>query len=637
MSLVSCQKTHFLVPVSDSIVELDLEDGDVLTMEGRLQRHCLHFVPKCNPREPLRDERINITFRWVREHRYRCPLRWRHAESMDRTLSAIIGSLDRLEGEDSRLLPLSLRFHGGAYVRDWSQQVCPGVLNPEQQLRLCDGCKHVCYAEGRPCCEGLGDWTEQWFCRRCWLHWEPEAFSEPPSLEAWCVPNYSENWEKWETIGPYDTGVLEAVEPIMPDHWNMRPAFALWCGAWEQLQLLGEIQSDAQLLKLETPSTLPSGEGLALFAAGTYPAREYIVEGGRWMIAVNKEGLDEVWLAMCQGLLQGLFDGQAGACGVAATLSSSRDGKLAVWLLKAQDDLHVLAVGSVFMDLLRAKGLAGRLKFENFQRTKVTSGEPRAIDAFSPSLILNVDWLLRYQCALEHVSPQGRHGTPRARLCRIKSGGCQILAQGSFRFSSSKFPDLTCSCVAMAVAKHQPDVPVKATDDTPAEELEEILWVSQGEETVASATKSCRMLEGHRAHSETESAWKKGGDEQPRTSTRFHEGASNSSSKRSTSKERNHMRQTCKTALNRLEAQYTNLELLPEDLDVERGSIKRLVLSWQFRWLVFCVILLNMVIISVVESIWEYDEISHVSLMVERVALVFYILELVLRLYAGSR
>lgn len=48
-------------------------------------------------------------------------------------------------------------------------------------------------------------------------------------------------------------------------------------------------------------------------------------------------------------------------------------------------------------------------------------------------------------------------------------------------------------------------------------------------------------------------------------------------------------------------------------------------------------ILLNMVIISVVESIWEYDEISHVSLMVERVALVFYILELVLRLYAGSR
>lgn len=364
------------VPVSDSIVELDLEDGDVLTMEGRLQRHCLHFVPKCNPREPLRDERINITFRWVREHRYRCPLRWRHAETMDRTLSAIIGTLDS-QDQDRRLLPLSLQFHGGAYARDWSQQVCPGVLNPEQQLRLCDGCKHVCYAEGRPCCEGVGDWAEHWFCRRCWFHWEPEAFSEPPSLEAWCVPNYSENWERWETIGPYDTGVLEALEPIMQPEpiWNMRPAFALWCGAWEQLQLLGEIQNDAQLLKLETPSTLPSGEGLALFAAGTYPAREYIVEGGRWMIAVNKEGLDEVWLAMCQGLLQGLFDGQAGACGIAATLSTrspSRDGKLAVWLLKAQDDLHVLAVGSVFMDLLRAKGFVGRLKFENFQRGKVT-------------------------------------------------------------------------------------------------------------------------------------------------------------------------------------------------------------------------------------------------------------------------
>lgn len=290
---------------------------------------------------------------------------------MDRTLSAIIGTLD---SEDPRLPPLSLQFHGGAYARDWSHQVCPGILNPEQQLRLCDGCKHVCYAEGRPCCEGLGDWAEHWFCRRCWFHWEPEAFSEPPSLEAWCVPNYSENWERWETIGPYDTGVLDVIEPIMQPEpvWNMRPGCNLWCGAWEQLKLLGEIQNDAQLLKLETPSALPSGEGLALFAAGTYPAREYIVEGGRWMIAVNKESLDEVWLAMCQGLLQGLFDGQAGACGVAATLSQSRDGKLAVWLLKAQDDLHVLAVGSVFMDLLRAKGPAGRLKFENFQRGKVT-------------------------------------------------------------------------------------------------------------------------------------------------------------------------------------------------------------------------------------------------------------------------
>ncbi|CAE7612027.1 Eif4e1b [Symbiodinium natans] len=83
-------------------------------MEGRMQRHCLHFVPKCNPREPLRhaasleylefteklaeladvpslplmsvQERINITFRWVRAHRLRCPLRRRRRTALPATL-----------------------------------------------------------------------------------------------------------------------------------------------------------------------------------------------------------------------------------------------------------------------------------------------------------------------------------------------------------------------------------------------------------------------------------------------------------------------------------------------------------------------------------------------------------------------
>lgn len=55
-----------------------------------------------------------------------------------------------------------------------------------------------------------------------------------------------------------------------------------------------------------------------------------------------------------------------------------------------------------------------------------------------------------------------------------------------------------------------------------------------------------------------------------------------------------------------------------------RNRISKVVFSWQFRWLVFGVIFLNMVIISVVERMWEYDEISNVTLMVERVALAFY-------------
>eukprot|EP00434_Breviolum_minutum_P013254 symbB.v1.2.011675.t1/scaffold785.1/size162803/12 len=87
--------------------------------------------------------------------------------------------------------------------------------------------------------------------------------------------------------------VLEVVEPLIMPLWNLRPAFSLWCGSWEQMQLRGEIQTTDQLYKMETPSKLSLGEGLALFAAGTYPAREYLPEGGRWMMATPKDGMDE--------------------------------------------------------------------------------------------------------------------------------------------------------------------------------------------------------------------------------------------------------------------------------------------------------------------------------------------------------
>jgi len=165
--------------------------------------------------------------------------------------------------------------------------------------------------------------------------------------------------------------VLEVVEPLIMPLWNLRPAFSLWCGSWEQMQLRGEIQTPDQLYKMETPSKLSLGEGLALFAAGTYPAREYLPEGGRWMMATRKDGMDEAWLALGQSLLHGFFDGQAGVCGVAFTWSST-DGKLAIWLQKAQDDMHVLAVGRVFMDFIAKEHMTPRLKFENFQRGKVT-------------------------------------------------------------------------------------------------------------------------------------------------------------------------------------------------------------------------------------------------------------------------
>merc|ERR1719323_2893846 len=143
-------------PEPRTIMEVDLKDGDILTMEGRMQQHCVHIVPKGNPREPIRDERINITFRWVREHRFHCPLHRRQRDQVPAQLQRLFGEC-RWPHRSRRRRGLPRR---PPYVRCWSHEVCPGLLaDPDwMELRLCDGCRHVCYEEGRLCCEGRGEW-----------------------------------------------------------------------------------------------------------------------------------------------------------------------------------------------------------------------------------------------------------------------------------------------------------------------------------------------------------------------------------------------------------------------------------------------------------------------------------------------
>jgi len=183
-----------------TVVEVDIQDGDVMTMEGRMQRHCMHVVPRVNPREPLREERINITFRWIQEHRHSCPLRgWGGGSPLPRNLRGILG--ESTPG-DSLLRSL----HGGPrttvyptlYMRCWSREVRGGVIsNPDRmEWHLCDGCKHKCYEDGRLCCEGQNDWAGMWFCRKCWARFEPDSQSDglplgPMGLDAQAEAAYA--------------------------------------------------------------------------------------------------------------------------------------------------------------------------------------------------------------------------------------------------------------------------------------------------------------------------------------------------------------------------------------------------------------------------------------------------------------
>ncbi|CAJ1328700.1 unnamed protein product [Effrenium voratum] len=55
----------------DHTVRLELGDGDLCTMEGMLQKHLQHRVPR---EHQVSGPRINLTWRWIVKHAPGCPL-----------------------------------------------------------------------------------------------------------------------------------------------------------------------------------------------------------------------------------------------------------------------------------------------------------------------------------------------------------------------------------------------------------------------------------------------------------------------------------------------------------------------------------------------------------------------------------
>lgn len=54
----------------DNVARMRLQSGDIMTMEGMLQKHFQHRVPK---EECVEAPRINLTWRWVVKHMPKCP------------------------------------------------------------------------------------------------------------------------------------------------------------------------------------------------------------------------------------------------------------------------------------------------------------------------------------------------------------------------------------------------------------------------------------------------------------------------------------------------------------------------------------------------------------------------------------
>jgi len=64
-----------------------LSSGDIMTMEGMVQKHFMHRVPR---EENIEGPRINLTWRWILKHRPRCPVgRVRQEDSFIRKLAGV--------------------------------------------------------------------------------------------------------------------------------------------------------------------------------------------------------------------------------------------------------------------------------------------------------------------------------------------------------------------------------------------------------------------------------------------------------------------------------------------------------------------------------------------------------------------
>jgi alkylated DNA repair dioxygenase AlkB len=162
-------------PDEHSIVEMDLADGDILTMEGKCQKHTLHMLPRAYCDEP----RINITWRWIRNHSQECPLAEMNTEPVQ---------------------------HGVAHVVQRRPALPSWTSGQEVKWGLCDFCKHPGWKNGRLLVQ-----TEYgWLCRLCM-----------PKVAQMAMQNAS--WQQ----GPWGL-----VPPGMPIPGGCNPDLAGVMGPW---------------------------------------------------------------------------------------------------------------------------------------------------------------------------------------------------------------------------------------------------------------------------------------------------------------------------------------------------------------------------------------------------------------------
>eukprot|EP00392_Amoebophrya_sp_AT5.2_P005278 g5287.t1 len=124
----------------DRIVETTLNAGDLITMEGLMQKHTWHFVPYANHRKEATAPRINLTFRDLVVHKKGCKLR---------TPPNVSAAQDYRKGDEDPALT------GFAdYTHAWTSAHPEGSeAVRETRWTVCAQCKDTAHLKGRRCIE----------------------------------------------------------------------------------------------------------------------------------------------------------------------------------------------------------------------------------------------------------------------------------------------------------------------------------------------------------------------------------------------------------------------------------------------------------------------------------------------------
>lgn len=135
-------------PIKETVVEVDLQDGDVLSMEGMMQKHTVHFLTRePHHRAPFWPPRINITWRWIVNHRPCCFLR--HSAT-SAPCAKDLHVPQPFPGE---------RVASSPWMKPWPDE----FQHPPKEWRCCMQCRHNGWQGGRNCVEVKGEWL----CRHC--------------------------------------------------------------------------------------------------------------------------------------------------------------------------------------------------------------------------------------------------------------------------------------------------------------------------------------------------------------------------------------------------------------------------------------------------------------------------------------